>query len=65
MGLYTAPERVERDGRLICYAGEIMSMEEAERRGLLDEKPAKDEKAEAPKKAAPRKRAPKKAAPKE
>lgn len=37
-GLYTAPERVERDGRLVCFAGEVMTKEEAARRGLLDAK---------------------------
>lgn len=35
-GIYTAPRRVERDGRLVCFAGERMTMEEAARRGLLD-----------------------------
>ena len=35
-GIYTAPRRVERDGRLVCFAGERMTMEEAAARGLLD-----------------------------
>lgn len=39
-GIYTSPERVERDGFLVAYEGERMTMVEAERRGLL-EKPAK------------------------
>lgn len=34
LGIYTAPERVERDGFLVCFAGERMTMEEASRRGL-------------------------------
>lgn len=55
MALFTAPERVERDGRLICFKGEIMSMDEAKRRGLLEEPKAKQAEAPAPKKA-PRKR---------
>ena len=39
-GIYTSPERVERDGFLVAYEGERMTMDEAEKRGLL-EKPAK------------------------
>lgn len=39
-GIWTCPERVERDGYLVAYEGEKMTMAEAERRGLLDEKPA-------------------------
>ena len=35
-GVYTAPERVERDGYLVCFAGERMTMAEAERRGLVE-----------------------------
>lgn len=35
-GMYTAPRRVERDGVLVCFAGESMTMEEARRRGLVD-----------------------------
>ena len=37
-GMYTAPGRVERDGRLVCFAGERMTLDEALRRGLVDEK---------------------------
>lgn len=42
-GTYTCPERVERDGYLVAYEGEEMSMDEAARRGLLPEpeKPAR------------------------
>ena len=36
-GTYTCPERVERDGRLVAFAGEVMTMDEAERRGLAAE----------------------------
>ena len=35
-GVYTAPARVERDGALVCFEGERMTMQEAEDRGLLD-----------------------------
>lgn len=34
--MYTSEKRVERDGRLIAYEGEVMSDAEAEARGLLD-----------------------------
>ena len=34
-GMYTAPERIERDGYLVAFEGEVMSEEEAARRGLL------------------------------
>lgn len=33
--MYTAKERIERDGYLVAYAGETMSDEEARRRGLI------------------------------
>lgn len=33
--MYTSHERVERDGFLVAYEGEVMSDEEATRRGLL------------------------------
>lgn len=36
MEMYVSKERVERDGFLIAYEGEIMSMEDAEDRGLLE-----------------------------
>lgn len=35
MGIYRVPERIERDGRLIAFAGEIMTEEEAVERGVL------------------------------
>jgi enoyl-CoA hydratase/carnithine racemase len=34
-GVYTAEERVVRDGMLIAFAGEVMTNEEATERGLL------------------------------
>ena len=52
-------KRTERDGILIAYEGECMSEQEAVRRGLLTEQPAK---APAKKKAATRKAPAKKAA---
>lgn len=62
MALYRVPERVERDGRLVAFEGELMSIEEAKRRGIY--LAAVDKPAEKPaaKKRAPRKRAPKKQA---
>lgn len=36
MGIYRVPERIERDGRLIAFAGEIMTEEEAVERKLED-----------------------------
>ena len=50
-------KRTERDGILIAYEGECMSEQEAVRRGLLTEQPAKAEPAKAPAKKAPAKRA--------
>ena len=35
--MYTSVERVERGGFLIAYKGEVMSEDEAKRRGLLAE----------------------------
>lgn len=35
MGIYTAPERIERDGVLVAFKGEIMTEEEAVLRGIL------------------------------
>jgi hypothetical protein len=35
--MYTSPGRVERDGWLVAYEGEEMSMDEAARRGLITE----------------------------
>lgn len=44
-GIYTAPARVVRDGLLVCFEGEKMTMDEAQRRGLEPEAkpPAKAE----------------------
>lgn len=33
--MYTCPARIERDGWLVAFEGERMSVEEAARRGLL------------------------------
>lgn len=39
-GTYTSPERVERNGRLVAFEGEVMTMAEAVERGLVaEEKP--------------------------
>lgn len=40
-GMYTAPERVVRDGRLVCFKGEVMTAAEAVSRGLAAPKRAK------------------------
>ena len=40
--MYTVPERIERDGFLVAYEGEVMSMEEAEARGILVEETVED-----------------------
>lgn len=41
-GTYTSPKRVERDGRLVAFEGEVMTMDEAVQRGLVKaEKPKK------------------------
>lgn len=50
-GTYTSPERVEREGRLVAFEGEVMTMQEADERGLLQDakpksKPAKAKRAE-------------------
>lgn len=56
-------KRTERDGILIAYEGEAMSEQEAVRRGLLTEQPAKAEPKKAPaKRKAPAKKAPAKKA---
>ena len=47
--MYTSTKRVTRDGRLVAYAGETMSDDEARERGLLKE--------EKPKGKAPRRKA--------
>lgn len=46
--MFTCKERVIRDGRLVCFAGQIMSEEEAEALGLADA-PASPESPSAPK----------------
>ena len=39
-GSYTSTKRVERDGRLVAFEGETMTMDEAVSRGLVkEEKP--------------------------
>lgn len=50
-------KRTERDGILVAYEGECMSEQEAVRRGLLTEQPAKAEPKKAPAKKAPAKKA--------
>ena len=60
MALYRVPERVERDGRLVAFEGELMSIEEAKRRGIYLAAADKPAEKPAPKKRAPRKRAAKK-----
>lgn len=50
-------KRTERDGILIAYEGECMSEQEAVRRGLLTEQPAKAEPEKAPAKKAPARKA--------
>ena len=40
-GTYICPERVERDGYLVAFEGERMSMDEAVERGLVPREPAK------------------------
>lgn len=55
--MYTSNERVVRDGRLIAFEGEVMSDEEAERRGLSGEPPAGEKTAAEKPKRTRRKRA--------
>ena len=50
-------KRTERDGILVAYEGECMSEQEAVRRGLLTEQPAKAESEKAPAKKAPARKA--------
>ena len=38
-GTYTCTERVERDGYLVAFEGEVMSMDEAVKRGLVSNVP--------------------------
>lgn len=42
-GMYTAPARVVRDGVLVCFAGERMTVDDARRRGLVEESAPADE----------------------
>ena len=46
--MFTCPERVIRDGKLVCFAGQVMSEEEAEALGLAAA-PASTEAPAAPK----------------
>lgn len=46
--MFTCPERVIRDGKLVCFAGQVMSEEEAETLGLTGA-PASTEATSAPK----------------
>ncbi len=48
-GTYTSPKRVERDGRLIAFEGEVMTMAEAASRGLVEEEKPKGRRASKPK----------------
>lgn len=43
--MHTSKERVIRDGYLIAFEGEVMSDEEAAKRGLLDPEPEQKPKA--------------------
>lgn len=43
--MYASKERVIRDGYLIAFEGEVMSDEEAAKRGLLDPEPEQKPKA--------------------
>lgn len=43
--MYTSKERVIRDGYLIAFEGEVMSDEEAAKRGLFDPEPEQKPKA--------------------
>ncbi len=53
--MFTCKERVIRDGRLVCFAGQVMSEEEAEALGLAGS-PASPEDAEAAPVKKPRRR---------
>lgn len=48
MGIYVSPERVERDGRLVAFAGEAMTEDEAKARGLIADEPNPEPKAKKP-----------------
>lgn len=41
-GTYTCPRRVERDGYLVAFEGEVMTMDEAVKRGLVSQEPKKE-----------------------
>ena len=38
-GTFICPERVERGGYLVAFEGEVMTMDEAVKRGLVSDKP--------------------------
>lgn len=38
-GTYICPERVERDGYLVAFEGEVMTMDEAVKRALVSDEP--------------------------
>jgi hypothetical protein len=50
MKTYTSEKRVERNGRLVAYAGETMLEDEAKRRGLISEKATDKSQKKAPSK---------------
>jgi len=45
-GTYICQKRVERDGYLVAFEGEVMSMDEAVKRGLVPDKPEEPKKPE-------------------
>lgn len=47
-GIYTCPERVERDGRLVAFEGERMTYDEAKLRGILPERQPEEQPEEQP-----------------
>lgn len=49
-GTYICPERVERDGYLVAFEGEVMSMDEAVKRGLVTHEPEPEEPGQEPEK---------------
>lgn len=61
-GLFAAPRRIVRNGKLVAFKGELMSIERAKELGIYEEPEKPAEKKPAAKKRAPRKRAPKKQA---
>ena len=38
-GTFTCPRRVERGGYLVAFEGEVMTMDEAVKRGLVSDEP--------------------------